>query len=220
MVDETADEVKPAAKKSDPFKGQGVPGKMRQQVRNELTKGEKIIWLGRSSVRMALAQAWIGVAVGAVFLLAGVGLMLGGLYMLLNKELIPFLAMGFFGFVFAAVGGLACCSRYLVRRFQAHRAVYVLTNRRALVVGQGGRDVRSYNTFQLAQMDRKDSAMFEGAGDLIFETEYQTQFRGGSGGGTSTVKIPHGFLMIENVRQVERLIRETLVDGRIDRTLN
>jgi predicted Zn finger-like uncharacterized protein len=215
---EAEDEPAPA-KKSNPFKGLDVPREFQQQIKEELSRGESIVWVGRPSVRVMQAKAWIAVVIGAVFACIGVGLWVGCVVFLASGNFMPALPMAFFGLVLLAFGVLAMCSRYLIGRFRSARDCYILTNRRALVFQNGGKNVRSYSTFQVAAMNRQDSAWVQGAGDLVFEVETQTRYSGGQYGGVQTVKIHHGFLSLENVRKVEKLLRETLVDRRIDKHL-
>ena len=53
-----------------------------------------------------------------------------------------------------------------------------------------------------------------GAGDLIFRTTTVIVVRQGRYGGVSRRVTHYGFLAIDNVRDVERLVRKTLLDGR------
>jgi hypothetical protein len=82
---------------------------------------------------------------------------------------------------------------------------------------------RSYAGDQLLEMQCKDWPGFPGAGDLIFEVEVHTTGPQPVGRMTRAEfekngrrqhehRTYHGFLMIENVNRVEKLVRETLVE--------
>ena len=108
--------------------------------------------------------------------------------------------------------------------WRATRACYVLTNRRAIVwscAWYGGVLVRNYTAVNLTRMRRADSWIYgRGAGDLIFHTTtIVTVSSGRYGSGVSTRQVHYGFLAIDNVRDVEKLMRETLIDKFMDRVM-
>jgi hypothetical protein len=103
----------------------------------------------------------------------------------------------------------------------AKRTCYALTNRRALVYKQGlfGPTRESYSPVEVAQMRRRDSWVFKEGGDLIFKSvtvvsnSYSRQH-----GARQSVKTTHyGFLAIAQVKKVEKLVRETLIDRFVDK---
>jgi hypothetical protein len=202
---------------------------MRQDVRAELTRGEKVVWVGRPSVTILLAQATTLRVVGVVLLAAGTS-MLAGIAFAPGGAVTVGLSV--FGGAFTLFGVLFVFARTFVKGGESRRSVYVLTNRRALVLeGKvfGAGQVRAYTIAQLKDMQRVDSWRFKGAGDLVFEKEDVSH---GNGlpylPGTLPSRGPrstgpqyrnHGFLMLENVKAVEKLVRETLVDRGLDKAL-
>jgi len=108
-----------------------------------------------------------------------------------------------------------------IRRHSAGRTCYALTNRRALVYKQGlfGPTRESYTPLEVAGMRRSDSWLFRGSGDLVFRTVYVVKSSGVSTGvGQRSVKTTHyGFLALPQVREVEKLVRETLIDRFVDK---
>ena len=106
----------------------------------------------------------------------------------------------------------------------AGRTFYLLTNRRCVVWMSnwlGFVDMETYNPAQLLNMQRNDLWIFgKGAGDLVFRsvtTVTISHGRHGRGGGVTSSTKKFGFLSVENVRDVERLIRENLTDRLADR---
>jgi hypothetical protein len=86
--------------------------------------------------------------------------------------------------------------------------VYALTDRRAIVFGSGDAigdvkmQVQSYGRDVLATLERRERA--DGSGDLILEPLPRMR-------GTHIIWTPrHGFMAIENVREVEALLHKTL----------
>jgi hypothetical protein len=103
----------------------------------------------------------------------------------------------------------------------AQRSWYALTNRRALVCRQGlfGPVRESYSPMEVAGMRRRDSWLVPSGGDLIFRTvKTVTTSYNRSGGSSSSVKTTHyGFLSIANVKEIDKLVRETLIDRFVDK---
>jgi hypothetical protein len=103
----------------------------------------------------------------------------------------------------------------------AQGSCYALTNRRALVYKKGlfGPTRESYSPLEVAAMRRADSWVFAEGGDLIFRTVkvVTTTYRS-RGGPSSSVRTTHyGFLAIADVKVVEKLVRETLIDRFVDK---
>jgi hypothetical protein len=200
-----------------------VPDPIREVLEGELTAREKILWMGRQSMKLAMSNARIGFYVGIVLLIvvaagAVLGVVLGA------PALVVWIPVGFL----TLVGVLLLFAPTLVQKGEKFRPCYVVTNRRALVCvpfGGGGRaDVRSYNGTRLLEMQRREWRRFPGCGDLIFEVEIHTTGGGpdlrpmrhgrtaGSRSREHTTKVYHGFMMIEHLIEVENLVREKLVN--------
>jgi predicted Zn finger-like uncharacterized protein len=200
----------------DPFDDTDIPEDYQEKINDELTKGERIVWLGRPAPELMMSNAKIAFYVG-LFGLLPLGLLLVILGFVIHW------AMILIGAVFALFGGLCLLAKWGTMKSMPRRNCYVLTNRRCFtwLAAPGYGDLLSYNTFKLEDMKRKDSLRFKGMGDLIFEVvvTYETM-GGGSRNTPQRREEPRGFLMIDNVREVEKLIRETLVDRRTDKLVD
>jgi hypothetical protein len=124
-----------------------------------------------------------------------------------------FMTMGLMvpcGLPFLAVGiGLIASPIWL--RSMARRTLYALTDRRALIWQPGwfgSATVRSYTAAGLGHISRRERR--DGSGDLVFE-EFTTYSHGSNGPSSHTTR--RGFLAINNVREVEELVRRTLLSG-------
>jgi hypothetical protein len=141
-----------------------------------------------------------------------------------------FALLGLFAAVMPMMGGL------MKKMSARHRCCYVLTNRRAIVafgkVDAQEFNVDSWDALKLREMERKDNKKVKGAGDLIFGYGKKNQLGAGAvmvttgGGGSDPFedrgfgpgrmgappepKLPRGFLRIRQVKEIERLVRETL----------
>jgi len=205
--------------KDDPFEDhEDLPDWFVDLIKAELSKKENIVWIGRPSMRVIQAQAWIAMPIGLVLIVGAIvalifsgtvtefglflGLLLGGLFILL-------------------IGSAFTAAPWLVSLTGKYRAVYVLTTRRALIWEAVTRMrneemFSSYLVPQLVKMERRESALVKGAGDLVFGERIVVRSSGGSSGGTRREKQPVGFLKMDDVRTVEKMIRETLLDERTD----
>ena len=105
--------------------------------------------------------------------------------------------------------------------WKAGRTCYALTSRRAIVWQAGlfgGVEMENYNPARLANMWRRDNWIFaRGGGDLVFRSVRTITVTTGKHGGVSQNATYYGFMAIMDLRKVERLVRELLVDKVIDR---
>jgi hypothetical protein len=202
------------------FTGQGysgLPAAMAERVREELTPGESVVWTGQPSPRVtrlnvvrgaaiALIPSAIGGFLVAVFLVARFNAPNGGVL----ATLFPLLGL------VTLVGGPLLTALFALHR--GAKTCYVLTNRRAIVwipgfFGEGEFD--SYSVAMLQLMRRRDSWFISGAGDLVFRTVTTittTYSRSDPVGRSSSSVARYGFLGLDDVRSVEKLIRHTLID--------
>jgi hypothetical protein len=210
------------------------PAEMVEDIRAELTKGERVVWMGHPDKELLLAEAQMAVYFAPVLFVVALGLLIGAVFMPLPGEVGTVLGlflrafMALVGLVFAGGGVVCLMAKKLLERFPKGHAYYVLTNRRAIIfqpMRPGGRRLcRAYNGQQLTDMKREESKKFPGAGDLIFEVEIEYSGgaspgmgRSGGRGSSHERETKHGFLKVAKVRDVEKLVRETLLDRPADK---
>src|ERR1043165_6682674 len=123
--------------------------------------------------------------------------------------------------VIILVIAVGCMVVPLYRWKMAQGSCYALTNRRAIVHKQGlfGLTRESYSPIEVAAMRRSDSWVASGGGDLIFKsvTVVTTSYNQRGGSSRSVRTTHYGFLSINNVQAVEKLVRETLIDRFVDK---
>jgi len=172
----------------------------RETIREEMTAGEKIVWEGKPRLRwlffLSLPLAVTGFAASLISWICLVESRGGAGILLIFPSLLVSIAMVFapIWFVWRGVG-----------------TIYVITNRRA-IIGQPllipGMQIRSYGPDSLGRMLRNQRV--DGSGDLIFEEVGRSANRGRR-------FIRKGFLAVADVRRVETLLRETLLNHRAAR---
>jgi hypothetical protein len=192
-----------------------LPEDLDNRVRSELRHGERLVWTGqplpkrfmRASVPIVLfGIPWTAFA---VFWMAGAsGLLFGGGGAGPRGDAF-FICFPLFGVPFVLVGlGMLSSPFWMYRR--AKRTCYALTDQRAIVwVARWPRstEVRSFKPSDLGKMSRRDYA--DGSGDLIFE-EFLYMTRD-CDGDLQSQRTERGFLGIADVREVEELVRRTLL---------
>jgi hypothetical protein len=195
-----------------------VPEKYKQRIEDELSKGERLIWCGQPSRRIVVIRSLIYTAIGAIVALSA--LVFALVNMMGRGAHVGNALMG--GFIGVMVG-IPLMLTPLWRLWKAGRTCYVLTSRRCIVwrcEWYGGVTMDNYSPAQLTNMFRRDMWLFgNGGGDVVFRTLTiitTTHYRRG-GTSTSMQTYLYGFLAVENVRDIERLVRETLVDKLVDK---
>lgn len=195
-----------------------VPEDIQDRIAQELTKGEKLYWVGMPSRRIVLLRSLWGPIVGVFVLIVALVVALS-MAAQPGGGVLAMLVPGFFGVVFGA--GMFCVPFYNL--WKAARTCYALTSRRAIVwqAGWFGHvEMENYNPARLANMWRRDMWFFgKGGGDLVFRSTTTITVSHSRRGGTSVSESTtyYGFLAIENAKEVERLVREVLVDKVIDK---
>ncbi len=212
--------------KDNPFEGIEIPKEAEAEIRKQLTQGEKIVWVGRQSLRLLMSYAFFGSIAGGVILFFGL-IALFGLSILLYSQfgVFPMLGGLCFGLFVCVLGAVLLCLPLIVKLTARFRPVYVLTTRNAHefkpVSFSNWKQVTktTWTALKVANMSREDSWRHKGAGSLIFETRQQVETTG-SRGGAQVVTLKFGFMHIEQVQEVEELVRQTLVNRQIDRLVN
>ncbi len=171
------------------------------------------MWIGPGLLVLAgvILVAVLGSAVSATPMKLGGGQVFGCFFAV---------ALGLFGLVFLLP--------WFFNTANACRGCYVVTNRRALLVEmsmwQRGAAAHSYLPQQLLGLDRRDHPTVAGAGDLVFEYIFALSgssfnlktgslFQQGVDAGPSSdpQRVARGFMGIDQVREVEDLIRTALL---------
>lgn len=191
---------------------------VRSRIQSELDSGERLLFaaqpdpkrFARGSIFLVLfAIPWTAFAVFWVFMASGGfwGLIDGGMDFPRDEAPFQIISICFplFGLPFVLVGVAMLSSPYWARR-QARRTAYAVTDRRVILFEAGFRGsmtVRTYLPPQLQRMTRTERP--DGSGDLMLEEFAWRDSDGDRRHGR------HGMYAIPRVRDVEELIRETLL---------
>jgi len=190
-----------------------LPPELQRRVDAELASGERVVWLGQPVPELYRRGAWMLVLLGGP-LTAGMLFWYSGATGLIGDRPLPLdtvFAWVFllFALPFLVFGLLLLAAPYLFMR-DARRTIYAITNRRAIVWEPKRWDkieVRSFTPRQLIRLMRSERK--DGSGDLIFE-KIRESYDNASGATTVTC----GFKSIQDVRGVENVLRETLLQKR------
>lgn len=208
-----------------------LPPVVRSVVESEVGSDERVLWieqpipglLARTAIPMALfavpftafAVFWIVMALWTTSSAPGApgsGAQGAGT----QGPAIMRIVFPLFGVPFLLAGVWMLSSPLWVRR-SAARSVYVLTDRRAIII-RGGRwgamDVRSFEPAALTDLRRQQRA--DGSGDLIFASELSIDEGPRPRGSFPLTAKNVGFLAISDVRGVEAMMREMVETHRRD----
>jgi hypothetical protein len=210
-----------------------VPADLKEKLLAGLDRKEKPVWVGQPEPRLVLLRQSGYFAVGGIGILAAliwlaVSLMPAGAATRPQPGKKAVLAgppaaqpgvslmvpLSIF-LVSACVAAVPC-----LHWRTAKRTAYALTNRRALVYTEGlfGVTRDSYTPLEVSGMRRSNSWLARDSGDLIFRTVYViSRSRKGTTWSDSIRTIHYGLLAIDHLDDVERLVRETLIDPFVDR---
>lgn len=187
-----------------------LPMAMQHRVDGELRDGEELIWTAQPRAWLAARSFWFATLFGAafagfaVFWIFGAAGVSGGF----SSANGSFSWFPLFGVPFVLVGLAIMLSPLLAARAARHTA-YALTSERAIVFKAsvfGSFSVQSFNADELGDMTRRERR--DGSGDLVFK-EIVTEGRD-SDGHRTTSTTRYGFLAIDSVHEVEKLVRATL----------
>jgi hypothetical protein len=189
--------------------GDALPDWLASRLNAELRPGETLVWTGRPVPALAARGAWIFSLVGGVMLIPMVvmavviGAIVAVVALLAKSPCFLLVLLPFFT-VLLVIVALVALVPFLARR-HVKNTVYALTNLRAIIWQKGpfAFQVRSFAREQLLEFQRTERP--DGTGDLIFE---QVPWHDGHGHQhLRTI----GFTSIARVRDVEELIRATLL---------
>jgi hypothetical protein len=181
-------------------RGAPFPPELADRVAAELSPDEKLVWVGQPRLDLAVRPAYLLVPCGIVF--TGMALVWVVVAFLITFGLLAPCALPF-----VAVGVVFIASPVWLRGL-ARKTVYALTSRRAIIWQPswfGRVTVQSFTALGLGQMSRMERP--DGSGDLVFQV-YVTGF------GENAHTERRGFMAIDNVKDVEELVRKTLLAER------
>jgi len=181
---------------------------LRSIVKDELERGEKLLWVGKpNALRVVMQERKVVVA---AILLVIVLIALGVIILIFpNSHLLGLHLIGA-GLTFGLVVllfvllGLSYFARPIYDYFMARRTIYAVTDRRVLILTGTfkGRSAKSYKQFE--QIKRR--SLIKGKSDVIFGSETAKVRRQGR---YEMVTRKIGFLGIDNARDVEQLMIAT-----------
>lgn len=169
-------------------------------IRQEISANEKILWVGKPRPG-ALMYASLGLVLFAIPWTAfAIFWVCGASGFKWPTWQGPQSLFPLFGLPFILVGLGMLSSPYWIKR-AADRSGYIITNARAVVFSWKlmSAEVSSYSANQLTKMQKKLKP--DGSGDIIFDEQSQ-----GSG---RYKRI--GFIGIDDVKQVEKILREAIL---------
>lgn len=196
---------------------------LMRQVKGELSRGEVLHFACRPCAKIAKMQGVVMSVFGALFAVIGVVVLVA--FASGAAKGMPVFAYAVpVGFIL--IGGCIAIIAPIAKVRQAKHGWYAVTDRRAIVFtaslwGQSGH-AETYGPSALRRMWVRRSFWVKGAGDLVFKTETTHHTRterdahGRTRTTTSTSTQHFGFLGIEDVKDVEKLVHEVLLTRRRD----
>lgn len=210
-----------------------VPAEFRKRVEIEIGD-EPIVWMGRPDPQVTMKKAKWGILAGAIMCAVSLGIVA---YVFLGApDGIIMAVAGFFAFVLLVGGVLLLLTPMWLKKFSHLRAVYVLTDARALIVQKKMLKVEA-RVFRPKELQQTEVQVNDdGSGSIIMKydvaehskTSYKgiTAGTGGRGRGgrgnphhaqvaeaqESITRIPIGvgFLDVLDVEAVDEILRRTL----------
>ena len=190
-----------------------VTFEMQNAIDRELDDDEQVVWSGRQ-VRIAnLALMIVPTLFGLVFTSFAVfwvsmALWIGGK----NEDSFFAYLFPLFGVPFILVGlGIMTTPYWIAKR--KSKTFYAITNRRAMTWTsggfRGGQTIKSYYPTELQKISR--TVQNDGSGDLIFDEYFTESYNANHG--RRHHRCTEGFVGIADVSNVEKILRDTLVQG-------
>lgn len=179
-----------------------LPPSLRSLVETELQPGERITWMGQPVPQLFARSAWPIVLFGIPWTAIAL-FWTGGVVWAVLKSNGPGVVKIFpmFGLPFILVGFGMLSAPFWARR-RARQSVYVLTDRRAIVVAGSWRGTITIRSFEPEKLkDLRRTQHKDGSGDLLFSQDTR---RYGYGDRYSTRV---GFLAVNEVKDVEGMVR-------------
>ncbi len=207
----------PAASTKQVLEESGLSPEERERLEAELERDERLLWAGKPVERFVFLRAW-GISVGFFF-----GVVVVVVIMILTanhglaKDFMGVLTMLFLGTVALGFAGAGAGWPFL-QRWYARKTTYAVTTKRALIWGRtrfGKATFGAYDPADLAKFYRVDvSKGSDPIGHLIFGTQVT---RRKTKDGIVETHHRYGFFLIRRAAEVERMIRDHLVDPLLDK---
>jgi hypothetical protein len=177
-----------------------LPRATRDLIDREVRPGERILWVGRPSLRRAMLLGVVPMLFAIPWTAFAIFWMYGAAGATQHGAPWPFALFPLFGLPFVLIGIGMFTAPLWIRR-AALRSAYVVTDQRAICIAWRvlRAEISSYPAAALQRMPKTVGA--SGAGDLIFEERYQ--------GRGAMRRI--GFIGLDDVQAVERIIREGIL---------
>jgi hypothetical protein len=176
-----------------------LPDALRAAVEGELREGEHVTWIDQPIASRFLWTA-LPTLIFAVPWTAFSLFWTWSAYAMTRGRGAAGLAFAAFGLPFVLAGLGMFTSPYWIRR-AAQRTLYVLTDRRAIILVPTWRGIRE-RSFEPAQLhDLRRTQRADGSGDLVFTTELTGYTRG------RPLATAIGFQAVPDVRGVEDRVR-------------
>jgi hypothetical protein len=191
----------------DAIFGRTTSGTELTEVRAQLARDEKLLWVGRPSGGLRLQPA-------DIFLIP-FSLMWGGFALFWESTVLALdgpLLFKLWGLPFVLVGLYMIFGRFVVDAMQRDRTYYGLTNRRAIIItGWPGKNVQSVVLHTLTEINLKTGS--EGKGTINFgSAPFWPILATGSSWPASRRYMPPSFNMIPNVQEVYDLVQRAQAD--------
>ncbi len=189
----------------------------RDTLEGELDKDERLVWAGRPDPRAAFLRGIVyTVALGVVafILLVIVIIMMSVVGFKDTGGTVVFVLIGLLGL--AAAGGAAAAP--YAHRWRMGKVFYAFTTKRALVWGctwAGKTFLNVYGPSDMAQLSLQGGGGdADAVGSVIFGVRVKTtQTRQG----TVRTAYGYGFFLVPRAAEVEKLLRETLLNPYLDK---
>jgi hypothetical protein len=192
------------------FNDSQLPEELDARVRDELRSGEQLLWVGQPRLGRYAKPGYVAFFFGLIPVAFG-------LFWIATTTIGVVNGGGNFG-LFASCSALSALPPLMFGCFlmsvpyylkqAAKRTCYALTDQRAILweaKWRGALTVRSYGPEALTKISRMDYS--DGCGDLILDEVITRD----SDGDKKTTR--HGFMAIENVRDVEELLHKVLLSS-------
>jgi hypothetical protein len=189
----------------------------RDALESELDRGERLVWAGKPDARTAFLRGWLltgGLGFAAVVVLVILIVVATTVGLKGSGGVITAVLLGVF---FLGLIGLGVAAPYL-NRWRMGKTFYAFTTKRALAwdcgwVGKVALNV--YEPADMATLSRQNLTRGDdGVGNLIFGVKVQTKK---TREGTVRRYRRYGFFLVPRAAEVEKMLREVLVDPFLDK---